>query len=265
MKNYFILLFFTAISCSIYSQNSKTGIIYYTHVDNHYGVAYNSYLLFNQNKSNFVTAKDSLGLFGGYKNTADDETLVEISDFDDVSKTRRRGLQVFSNKLNDTIYFTNAFSLTSRVYYVKEKRPELNWQFEKKTKKIGNFNCNKATVEFRGRKYIAWYTQDIPLPYGPWKLQGLPGMILEAESVDGFFKISFKKIKYPVQKIQVFKNENALLIKGKKFMSFKRYVALQRRHIELTDNGLKLHAKKFDVKIEPFSERDNFLEIFGSN
>lgn len=39
---------------------------------------------------------------------------------------------------------------------------------------------DKATCRFRGRDYEAWYTPEIPRSEGPWKLQGLPGLILKA-------------------------------------------------------------------------------------
>lgn len=43
----------------------------------------------------------------------------------------------------------------------------------------------KATLSFRGRNWTAWYATDIPLPYGPWKFQGLPGLIMEMEDDTG--------------------------------------------------------------------------------
>lgn len=37
-----------------------------------------------------------------------------------------------------------------------------------------------AIAKFKGRTWIAWYTEDIPIDNGPWKLSGLPGLILKA-------------------------------------------------------------------------------------
>lgn len=68
----------------------------------------------------------------------------------------------------------------TNTYLIKEKVPALSWDIGKETKKINNYVCQSATAQYGGRKYTAWFTTDIPLRFGPWKLQGLPGLILEA-------------------------------------------------------------------------------------
>jgi hypothetical protein len=48
------------------------------------------------------------------------------------------------------------------------------------TKQILGYDCQMARCKFKGRTWIAWFTADIPLDNGPWKLCGLPGLILRA-------------------------------------------------------------------------------------
>lgn len=61
----------------------------------------------------------------------------------------------------------------------KEPIPTIDWQLTDSIKEICGYQCKKATCTFRGLKWTAWYC-DIPKSIGPWKLYGLPGLILEA-------------------------------------------------------------------------------------
>lgn len=77
----------------------------------------------------------------------------------------------------------------------KEDPFNWTWSLKEKSKKIGGFNCQKATIRFRGRNYIAWFTQKIPIPFGPWKFKGLSGLILEIYDEDRVFYIAATKVK----------------------------------------------------------------------
>ncbi|PWK73744.1 GLPGLI family protein [Mucilaginibacter oryzae] len=63
---------------------------------------------------------------------------------------------------------------------VNDTLPSIQWKLEPEEKTISGFAVNKAIGQFRGRNYTAWYAKKIPVPAGPWKLSGLPGLILEA-------------------------------------------------------------------------------------
>lgn len=65
-------------------------------------------------------------------------------------------------------------------FLVTETLPVINWQITPDTATRGGLHCQKATGHFRGRDYIAWFCPDLPMHVGPWELNGLPGMIVEA-------------------------------------------------------------------------------------
>ena len=48
------------------------------------------------------------------------------------------------------------------------------------TATIIGYTCQLAKTRFKGRTWFAWYAEDIPMGEGPWKLCGLPGLILRA-------------------------------------------------------------------------------------
>lgn len=77
---------------------------------------------------------------------------------------------------------------------VEEDNLNWNWELEEETKKIGTFLCNKAMIKFRGRSYTAWYSPEISVQFGPWKFQGLPGLILEVHDADRVLHIHAKKV-----------------------------------------------------------------------
>lgn len=83
-------------------------------------------------------------------------------------------------------------------FAVQDQWPTIEWQIKPETKMIGSFACQKAIGSFRGRRYMVWFTPEIPLPIGPWKLGGLPGAILEARDVSE--QVQFLFTRYELDK-----------------------------------------------------------------
>ncbi len=98
-------------------------------------------------------------------------------------------------------------NLVGKYYVIDDKIPVINWTITQETKEIQGLACQKATAPFRGRNYTAWFCSALPYSNGPWKLGGLPGLILEASDdknevvfqFAGFEDVSSKNIPVGVQ------------------------------------------------------------------
>jgi hypothetical protein len=68
-----------------------------------------------------------------------------------------------------------------QIYVYKEDLADFpQWNITAETMTVLNYLCYKATCYYHGRVWEAWFTMDIPINAGPWKLRGLPGLILKA-------------------------------------------------------------------------------------
>ncbi|WP_026978973.1 GLPGLI family protein [Flavobacterium tegetincola] len=69
-----------------------------------------------------------------------------------------------------------------------------DWKLVAGQKIIREYNCKKATVDFEGRQWTAWYSDEIPLNAGPYKFYGLPGLILEISDSESLFNFSVESM-----------------------------------------------------------------------
>ena len=63
-----------------------------------------------------------------------------------------------------------------------EPTPDIAWTLTDDTLTVGGYYCQTATCKFRGVAWTVCYTEEIPSSAGPWRLRGLPGLIVKAES-----------------------------------------------------------------------------------
>lgn len=70
--------------------------------------------------------------------------------------------------------------LSHRSHWFADTLFPMEWKLLDEEKSIGAIPCRKAVTWFKGRGYTAWYAPSITIADGPWKLGGLPGLILEA-------------------------------------------------------------------------------------
>lgn len=77
----------------------------------------------------------------------------------------------------------------------EEPTPQIDWGVsETESCLIAGYACRSAEGSFGGRKWKVWFAPDIPLAYGPWKLAGLPGIILKAAEATGSYQFECIRI-----------------------------------------------------------------------
>lgn len=87
----------------------------------------------------------------------------------------------YSVEKNYPDYSINFFnSLSVDEYMVQDARKQ-DWKILSDKEKIGEFTAQKAICNFAGRKWIAWFSTELPIQDGPYKFCGLPGLIVKLE------------------------------------------------------------------------------------
>nr|WP_320039099.1 GLPGLI family protein [uncultured Bacteroides sp.] len=132
------------------------------------------------------------------------------------------------------------------------------WTFLQEKKEIQGYACQKAKTKFKGREWAAWFTTEIPVSDGPWKLCGLPGLILDAVDSDSlyhFYCVGVNKLSKK-KPIKIFKTKYVACDK-KEFYSamkqmyeqplefFKRFGLISAKAIDANGRPAKLPVRKY--------------------
>ena len=104
------------------------------------------------------------------------------------------GLYIYINHAKEFMYERNRAFKAEHFVVADSIFTPLNWQLIDSTKQVGSYTCQLAKTICYGRTYYAWYTSEIPSDKGPWKLSGLPGLIIYAFDYDKAYQWKALKI-----------------------------------------------------------------------
>ncbi|MDY3315891.1 GLPGLI family protein [Riemerella anatipestifer] len=200
-KKLYLIISLFFFSFKIYGQEKE--------LNSEYVAIYNFKFKTDSLSSNYI--EDKMGLFISENISIIQSLNVQKRDsaLSNLNKTNIRELNFSSIpkvkfnfniiKKQDNIIF---YEKLGNIFVGYDDNLKFDWKILNEFKIIDDYKCQKAILTFRGRDYIAWFSNDIPINDGPYKFRGLPGLIFEIQDTkDNFFfnLISFKKQKVTIR------------------------------------------------------------------
>lgn len=158
--------------------------------------------------------------------------------------------------------FTSRPTSESNTKYYEEQ-VKFDWELSNDTATINGLLCQKATLNYAGRKWTAWFATEIPLNEGPYKFKGLPGLIVKLSDERGTWLFNLLQIK-PANRTIVVPNQSntrSHTISKAEFYKEKRYY-IENETIIKESNGLlsfrdQTVRKKMVENDKKKSDKDN--------
>lgn len=154
------------------------------------------------------------------------------------------------------------FCVRQEGYFMVSKENEnLMWEISEEKKNINGMVCLKATTNFGGRDFIAWFNPEIPINDGPYKFNNLPGLIVYLTDSQQQYKFELMGLRDPVA---VYLNKKSMIPNQNYYMSRGEMVSMLKKTIQNPENYLLFkHDEQTTLRyIERMKKRvDLLIEI----
>ena len=159
---------------------------------------------------------------------------------------------VFTNPGEESVTVYDQYGEDLGVY--TEPMSEIQWTIiGDSVASVLGYECILAESDYHGRHWKAWFTPEVPMPYGPWKLRGLPGLILKAEANGGF--------SFTATGIENSTNEIQPMYFVKDYQTVKRKKALASAEYYSNNTEAIMNAQGMRVKMYMVDDNGNQIEI----
>ncbi len=134
---------------------------------------------------------DGMSKFSSYRNLTVDSILMRSSREQIVDAAIEGKLStgefmtIYKNHPSGRL--THTEKICEDWFRYDEDMPEFDWELTDSVTNVLGYECHGAVCSFRGRRWTVFYAEEIPLADGPWKLHGLPGLIMKASDEKGHY------------------------------------------------------------------------------
>lgn len=168
---------------------------------------------------------------------------------------------IFKNYPTGQLTYLDKINLDE--YCVEESMPKIKWDVTTDTLTVCGYVCQKATGRLFGRDYEAWFTPEIPRGDGPWKLHGLPGLILKAQDAKKEFQFTATGIEKAKKTVPIaFPQESFNKIARKDFNKLmKRYTSDIIGYTRANSPNVTVKVKMDGKEVKRFEVPYNPMEL----
>jgi Protein of unknown function (Porph_ging). len=159
-----------------------------------------------------------------------------------------------------TLTFSNKLAETCLFY--KESIQMPHWKILQEKKNVAGYVCQRAVAHFFGRQWEAWFATDIPIQEGPWKLYGLPGLILEAKDSTNKFIFTCVSIERLKEKLSIaFPKGNYQNCSKEKYIDMERLMSQNLEEFMYRTTGNRINRVQPDGKVTPAKIKGEYNPI----
>jgi len=151
----------------------------------------------------------------------------------------RSGTFVYKNYPKGEMTVTDGVVGEHGIY--KDTLYAQRWQISDSIKTVLGYMCQKAECDFRGRRWTVWFAPEVPVSDGPWKLGGLPGLIMEAYDRGKQYYFIIVGLEQVEDEPIVFSEPRSL--RGKKFREVNRRELLKAKMDQLTNTASRMEME----------------------
>lgn len=178
---------------------------------------------------------------------------------------------------NNLTYYNTIF----RDEYQYEETLDFKWQLSDEIKMVNGYSCKMATVNYGNRDWIAWYTQEIPISFGPYKFGGLPGLIIKLYDDTYSFQFDVQEIDkippVPLKKLYHKKSLNERIVTSHDqfhslLIEFNSLNVNDRLNFNNTGRPIQVNLSRVDSDSDKKKMREpslhkniNFIEMINEN
>lgn len=257
------LLFIWMLICSVVStqaQKSRWDEEFEKVEDSQVEVIYSflevdTVLVLSQEHNCILQIGENYSLFKGYAAFQSDSVMIQYQDSENYQDRSNR---VNSLGIQGNYYSRYLYDFDSQTYDAIEiikqttlrhfdNEVHFDWEYHPDTMTVCGYLCRKATADFRGKRWMAWYTEELPYSLGPWKLKGLPGMILSAQDTEATLQFTAEVIRKATGPCHITKG---YIGEGPKQVSREESLAFEKKVCTHYDTYMSSHPDFKDVKVD---------------